>query len=61
MELEAGCRAPVLQPMISHATRAKDTAESRPSSLMGEGCEGKGREQGTREGKSKKVIMKLRN
>lgn len=61
MELETGCRVPVLQPVISHAVGAKDTAESRSSSLMGEGCEGRGREQGTGGGKSKKVIMKLRN
>lgn len=58
MELEAGCRMAVLQLMISHAMRAKDTAESRSSNLIGEGCHRKGREEGTSEGKSKKMIMK---
>lgn len=44
--------------MISHAMRAKDTAESRSSNVMGEGHDRRGREEGTSEGKSKKVIMK---
>lgn len=58
MELEAGCRVPVPQLMISHAMGAMDTAESRSSSIMGEGCEGKGREEGSSEGKSKEAIMR---
>lgn len=58
VDLEAGCRVPVLQLMISHAMRAKDPGESRSSSLMGEGCEAKGREGDTSEGKSKEVIMR---
>lgn len=49
---------PVLQLMISRAARAKDAAEIRSSSPMGEGCEGKGREEGTIEGKSKDMIMR---
>lgn len=48
----------VPQPLVSHAMGAMDTAESRSSSLMGDGCEGKGREEGTSEGKSKEMIVR---
>lgn len=48
---------PVPQLLVSHAMGAMDAVESRSSSLMGDGCEGKGREEGTSEGKSKEMIM----
>lgn len=55
-ELGAGCGAPVPQQLVSHAMSAMDAAKNRPSSLTDDGCEGKGREEGTSEGKSKMIM-----
>lgn len=52
----AGCGMPLLQLLVSHAMEAMDTAESRSSGLMSEGCEGKGRKEETSEGKKNKEV-----